>query len=587
MNKLYIFRRRAVALASVIAVFVLFCEGLFRAQASAQETERVRIINSGAAKPTATPKRAPTLKPTPKATPKATPKPGATPIPTPTATPAPTPVPTPTPVQTLADLQMRIRATLARPQLRRGLVGVKIVSLDTGKTLFEENSEKYFMPASNMKGFTVAAALERLSPDFRFVTSVYAGAMPDASGAVKGDMTVYGRGDVSMAFSFAQPNADPNKIYTNVDYLKILDPLVNRIAAAGVKRVEGNLIADDSYFTGSAIMPSWEWDDLQAYFGAEASALPVLDNAVDLTVKPGLVGSPCAAQMLPYNSQFLIKNSCVTSPGGSTRDLRVEKFLNQNILEISGSLPLGDRGFSGSIAVTRPALLFADLLRQALNARGIVVTGQIRAMGAKEKAPLASASQTPWTEIARLESPPLSLIAARTMKPSQNMYTETLLKTLGEQVGDKTDPRKTSSERGAAVVAKFLQEAGLPPDGIVQWDGSGLSRHNLITPAAAVQLYAYMSRSRYAQAWRDSLTIGGVDGTLKGRFVGTAAQGNARGKTGTIDQVGTLSGYVTTAGGERLVFSILTNMLPAGGDRRATMDDIVVMLANFNGRSDK
>ena len=160
--------------------------------------------------------------------------------------------------------------------MRRGQIGIKIVSLNTGKAVFDENSEKYFMPASNMKNFTVATAIEKLTPDFRFVTSVFAAALPDADGAVKGDLRIYGRGDVSISTAFAEGN-----------YYKGLDDLAGKIAAAGVMRVEGSIVGDDSYFKGYPIPEGWEWDDLQGYYGTEVSALPLNDNAVDLTVRPG------------------------------------------------------------------------------------------------------------------------------------------------------------------------------------------------------------------------------------------------------------------------------------------------------------
>ncbi len=190
-------------------------------------------------------------------------------------------------------------------------------------------------------------------------------------------------------------------------------------------------------------------------------------------------------------------------------------------------------------------------------------------------------------EVAKLESPPFSLIAAKTMKPSQNLYTELILRALGEAVGDKTDPKKTSEQRGLEIIQKFLIEAGIAPVSVVQYDGSGLSRHDLITPASGVQLYQYMNRHQYGQSWRDSLTIGAVDGTLKSRFAGTPAANNVRGKTGTIDQVSALTGYVTTASGERLAFSILTNNLPEGRLRTSTIDEIVLALANFNGKTNQ
>ena len=175
------------------------------------------------------------------------------------------------------------------------------------------------------------------------------------------------------------------------------------------------------------------------------------------------------------------------------------------------------------------------------------------------------------------------------------MYTETLLWTLGEQARNSNvtpgngTPVSTadSSELGIAAVKKFLIEIGVAPDGIVQYDGSGLSRHNLITPAAVVQLYTYMAKqSRFSQVWRDSLTIGGVDGTLRNRFRGTRAQANVRGKTGTIDQVSALSGYIKTAAGEELVFSMVVNGVASNPARVSLLDELVLHLANFTGKID-
>jgi D-alanyl-D-alanine carboxypeptidase/D-alanyl-D-alanine-endopeptidase (penicillin-binding protein 4) len=508
--------------------------------------------------------------------------PGATPTPTPkpTATPTSTPPPvaSPTPLvsggQTIFDLQAKIRQSLTRPQLRRGHVGIKIVSLETGKVVFENDAEKYFMPASNMKSFTVATALEKLSPNFRFVTSVFAASQPDASGTLKGDLTVYGRGDVSFSTAFYDK-----------DYYKGLDNLADRIVAAGVKRIEGNLVGDESYFTGSPIPVGWEWDDLQWYWGAEVSALPLNDNALDLSVRPASAGSPCVVNLQPFNPVVRIINTCKTTASGVKRDLAVKKDLDGNVLEISGTMPVGDRGFNEPVAVSHPAELFVALLKQRLEQKGVVITGQPRVIGAKEKAVLAIASTTAPVQLAQIESPPFSLVAAKTMKPSQNLYTETILWTLGEQLGSKNNPRAASADRGIAVVKSFLGEIGVAPDSVIQYDGSGLSRHNLVTPAALVTLYSYMAKqSRYSSAWLDSLTIGGVDGTLKGRFKGATTNGNVRGKTGTIDQVSALSGYVTTSAGEKLVFSIIVNGVNEGGLRTATIDEIISHLANFNGR---
>lgn len=482
-----------------------------------------------------------------------------------------TPSATPTPriEQPVTALQSQIRFILARNELQRGQVGVKIVDLNTNISLYEQNGEKYFMPASNMKSYTVAAALERLSPNFRFVTSVYAPAMPDTSGTLKGNLTIYGRGDVSFSTAFYDG-----------DYYKGLDALAEKIAQSGVKRIEGDLIGDDSYFNGNPTPYGWEWDDMQWYYGTEISALNINNNSVDLTVKPSSVGSACNVLVLPATPVFKIQNTCVTSANGTQRDLKVTKKLDQNILEISGSMPANDKTYTGYIAVSRPAEMFIALLRQSLEKKGVVITGRNSLINPKMKV----LSQTAPVEIAKIESVPLSTIAQKTMKPSQNMFTETLLWTLGEQIGDKTKPNLSSAERGIGVVSSFLMQVGIASDAVRLYDGSGLSRHNLITPNSAVQLYTFMAKSRYAQAWTDSLTIGGIDGTLKNRFKNTKAAGNVRGKTGTIDQVSALSGYVTTAAGEKLVFSIIVNGVTETSVRQSTIDEIVIALANFNGR---
>ncbi len=503
----------------------------------------------------------------------ATPTPTATPAPARTPSPSPTPAATPVPpsTQTIFDLQAKIRQVLFRPELRRGRVGIKIVSLDTGKTIFEQDADKYFMPASNMKSFTVAAGLEKLSPNFRFVTSVLANSSPDADGTIKGDLVIFGRGDISISTAFY-----------NGDYYRGIDELANRIAQAGVKKIEGNLVGDETFFSGSAIPSGWEWDDLQWYYGAEVSALPLNDNAVDLSIRPNAPNAPCFVQILPANTLYKIVNRCTTTGSNMRRDIRVVKKIDQNILEVYGSMPANDEGFRGAITITRPSELFVEMLRQRLLQKGITITG--RNLVRNEK--LSELETTAPVEIARLESVPFSVIAAKTMKPSQNLYTETILWTLGEQLGDKSKPKLSSAERGIAVVKSFLRQIGIADDAVIQYDGSGLSRHNLITPAASVQLYTYMAKhSPHSAVWQNSQTIGGVDGTLARRFKGTKAEANMRGKTGTIDQVSALSGYVTTAAGERIVLSILVNGVPATSNRVSAIDAIVVALANFDGKS--
>ncbi len=511
---------------------------------------------------------------------------------------SPTPTPSPLPgsqaapvsnqprtaatTKTLAELQSRIRDVLRKPELAPAMVTVKVSSLDTGRVLFEENANKLVRPASNMKLYTIAAALDRLSPDFHFITSVQAAAKPDSDGTVRGDLTIYGRGDPSIAARF-----------NDGDYYKGINDLAAKIAAVGVKRVSGDLVGDESYFTGSPFGAGWEWEDLTWYFGAEVSPLAINDNALDLFIKPGArLGAPALITTGPPDPLLTIINRVVTAANGTRRNLAIYRGLGENTLEISGSIALDDRGYTGAIAISRPALLFVHMLRTVLAQHGVTVAGKLRTTNGKSDRAVANtsagAARLPLIEIASMQSPPLSVIAAHTLKPSQNLYTELVLRALG-----KTAPAPASSESefssedaGKEVVKAFLKEAGINPDSLVLSDGSGLSRNDLITAAATVQLLTYMSKQKYANVWRDALPIAGVDGTLRNRLKGTVAENNLRAKTGSLSSAASLSGYVTSAAGENLVFSIMVNNYPSDAEPRAVcIDPIAVLLASFASRS--
>jgi D-alanyl-D-alanine carboxypeptidase/D-alanyl-D-alanine-endopeptidase (penicillin-binding protein 4) len=491
-------------------------------------------------------------------------------------------------------LQSRISEILAKPELSSAMVGIKVTSLDTGRVLFEENSVKLLRPASNMKIYTVATALDRLSPDFRFTTSVYASSRPDASGLVKGDLTIYGRGDPSIAARF-----------NNGDYFKGIDDLASRIVAAGVKRVDGDLIGDESYFVGPKYGSGWEWEDLTWYYGAEVTPLSVNDNALDLFIKPGPgVGKPALITTGPPDPLLTIVNRVMTSPKGSRREISISRELGDDTITITGSIALDDRGFTGGIGISHPAMLFVYLLRSSLAQRGVTIKGRSRTQkldSSVSAAPSAqpfvqtsmtSSSRDQGVEIASLQSPPLGLIAGQTLKPSQNLYTELILRTLGKVAAPPTtNPAAstrglTTEDLGLEAVKAFLKTAGIRPESLVLSDGSGLSRDDMITADASVQLLTFMSRHRYADVFRDALPIAGVDGTLRNRLKNSAAENNVRAKTGSLSSAASLAGYVTTAAGEKLAFAIMVNNYPRDVEPRAAcIDPIAVLLASFTGKS--
>ena len=548
-----------------------------RAQTDARRERRVAPV----ATPTQTP--APVVTPTPLPPPQATP--------TPTLQPTPS-VPAP---RTPEELRTRIQELLDLPPLAPAHLAIKVASLDTGRVLFEANAQKLMMPASNMKLYTVAAALARLGPDFHFTTSIYAGERPDKSGKVRGDLIVYGRGDPSYATRFAAGG----------DYYKAFDELAARIVAAGVKRVEGDLVGDESYFTGPPLGIGWEWDDLQSYDGAEVSALTAEDNALDIFVKPAAragqpalvtvgpnapairVVTPRANEEVADAPNFItVVNRAVTAPAGTKRELNIERLLGQNVIVVSGNIAADDAaGYADNVAVHRPALMFAALLRAALERQGVTIKGRTRLVDARERA-TAPLDLTKLLEIAKLDSPPFAEIAAQILKPSQNLYAELTLRALGKQFPGP-DPKQATWAAGSAAVRAFLREAGVvEADRLAFYDGSGLSRHNLVSAAATVQLLTYMSQHRHAEVFRAAQPIAGVDGTLRNRMKNTPAAGNVRAKTGTLDNVVALSGYVTTAAGERLVFSMMANHYPRDANARATfLDAVAALLAAYAGRS--
>ena len=497
------------------------------------------------------------------------------------------PAPKVTPATTLPELQAKISEILAKPELESAIVGVKVVSLDNGRVLFEENANKLLRPASNMKLYTVATALDRLSPDYRFVTSVYAATRPDASGVVRGNLTIYGRGDPSIAARF-----------NNGDYMKVIDDLATRIAAAGVKRVEGDLVGDETYFVGPRYGSGWTWEDLTWYYGAEVTPLTVNDNALDLFVKPGpTVGQPALITTGPPDPLLKIINKVVTSAKGIPRELSIHRGLADNTITITGSMPIDDRGYSGGIGISHPALLFVYLLRSSLAQRGVVITGKSLTTGEISQPSLITGvpvtftqgSPTPFqNEIATLQSPPFSVIAAQTLKPSQNLYTELILRTLGKMTpapATMSSLNQTSENLGVEAVKSFLKTVGIRPETLVLDDGSGLSRSDMVTAESTVQLLTFMSKHRYASVFRDALPIAGVDGTLRNRMRGTAAANNLRAKTGSLSSAASLGGYVTTAAGEKLAFTIMVNNYPRDVEPRSLcIDPIAVLLASFNGK---
>jgi D-alanyl-D-alanine carboxypeptidase/D-alanyl-D-alanine-endopeptidase (penicillin-binding protein 4) len=500
--------------------------------------------------------------------------------------------------KSVSGLQGRLSAFLNQPRFSAAAWGVKVVSLQTGKTLFEHNAGKLLKPASNAKLYTAALALDRLGPDYRIKTSLYAAARPDELGTLKSDLSVYGRGDPSFAARF-----------NNGDYEKSLQPLVEALKAAGLKRIEGDLVGDATCFRGPPHGSGWTWDDLQYYYGAEVSALTAEDNVLDLVFSPGKrPGDPCDIAVKPDTRFVTFINNTKTVAKGGRRSIVIHRPLGANGVLVTGQMPLEDSPQTDAVAVHDPALFFVVLLKEALVRNGIAVTGAARATRWTDPSS-TGADATRLLELASVESRSLREILGKMMKPSQNLYAQLLLlqagaasepeplatsdpgKLAGSQLSHSSNAtpnraslyQRTSEEMGMTEMRKFLKEARIPVQEVQLEEGSGLSRSCLLTPNATVELLKFMHHHRHAAIFRESLPVAGVDGTLRNRMKKTQAEGNLRAKTGHIRYVDTLSGYVTTANGEPLAFSImLNNYFNPNGTGREEVDALAVLLAELD-----
>jgi D-alanyl-D-alanine carboxypeptidase/D-alanyl-D-alanine-endopeptidase (penicillin-binding protein 4) len=476
----------------------------------------------------------------------------------------------PLPPVKLPALQARLAAVLDEPRFAQAQWGVKVIALDSGRTLFQRNADKLMKPASNAKLYTAALALDRLGPDYRIKTSFYAAARPDAAGVIHGDLLVYGRGDPSFSARF-----------NGGDYTKALQPALEALLAAGVKRIDGGLVGDASYFRGAPFGGGWTWEDLQEYYGAPACALTLQDNVIDLIFKGGRAeGDPCVITTLPETGILTFSNRTHTGPANARGRIRLYRPVGESVVYAWGGAPPGSTVQGESVSVPRPALWFVTMFKEGLAQRGVALAGGLREEDwlTREDSPIVWSN---LVEVASVSSRPLSEIVKQTLKPSQNLYAQLLLLQVGAQAGAAS---RDTAQAGLAEMQKFLQSAGLGRGAAQLEDGAGLSRGCLVAPSATVQLLAFMNHHRDRDIFVDALPIAGVDGTLRNRFKGTVAAGNIRAKTGSLGGVNTLSGYVTTAAKEKLAFSLMLNNYRDETAARAALDAVAVQLAEFNGQ---
>ncbi len=423
----------------------------------------------------------------------------------------------------------KINQTIEQSDLANARWGVIAVSLKDGRIVCGRDERKLFNPASIQKVLTAIVALDKLGADFRWRTSVYAQKEIE-NGILDGDLTVYGRG---------APDFDGDG----------LENLVAQLQARGLKQIKGNIVGDESFFKGDGLGDGWTWNDLQWYYGAEASALTFKQNEADVYMQDGVPVS---------SSDYLqIQNDLQPKQADKAEGYGIKRGLGDNHIYIWGN----DDQASGRMAVHNPPLWTAKTLKESLEKKGIIVEGAAQSVDWKARNKLIVENAV---ELAAVESVTLAEIVQRMNKRSVNISAELLLRTVGKMFGESApdEIRQMQEVRGddaagAAVIKKFLRENKVAVDEIQIHDGSGLSRLDFVTPEAFARALIYAAQSKFSDVLINSLPIAATDGTLGGRL--GKAKGKIYAKTGTIAFVNSLAGYAQTPENEVLTFAVISN----------------------------
>jgi len=445
----------------------------------------------------------------------------------------------------VADLQKQVEVIVQSPRLRSARVGVFASKLDTlNQPIVNIDSNKYFTPASNVKLFTTAAALEILGASYQIKTSL----LIDQTGE---NLWIKAGGD---------PSFNENSLKS------LVQALVQSLKARGIKAIASNIKALPE-LKGSGLGKGWQWEDLQEYYAAIAHSFIFDENVLDWTITPTKINQPVkfSWNRPDIAPDWIIENQATTVNSALTNSLKVERSLAQKRILITGQLPLNSEPELGATAIPDPEAHFLQLLRREIIKQGISFKPEVLNI---------SNSSISAIKVATFLSPTLTELIKVTNKQSHNLYAEALLRRVGVSF-DIANPsgQKDSSDLGIEAITKFLAIKGISE--VVMQDGSGLSTLNLATPRAIAQLLTLMANN---PVFRNSLAIANQDGTLKNRF--KTQNINMQGKTGTLTSVSALSGYIQPPKYPEIAFSIIINNSNLSSSELTKEIDAIALLLN-------
>ena len=475
----------------------------------------------------------------------------------------------PVDAQEISELQTDLSQMLDAYRWEDARWGVLVVSLDQNDTLFSRSPDSELTPASNLKLLTTAAALRILGPDFRFRTYLLSDS-DIVSDVLEGDLVLYGTGDPGISDLFFDERGE------------VFELLADQLETAGVRMVTGNLVADASHLPGPLRPYTWDPKDLNDHFAAAISALSFNENVVSLRVASSdQAGSRPEVYTIPDGAGLDVLNLAVTSPRGTRPHLAILREYPLDPIRVEGGIALGARDAWRQMTVPSPPHFAASVFRHVLSERGIRVLGDIRVVETPDRSIITGVTSPTHHERSRVRilathiSPPLREYISAINKRSNNLFAELVFRTMG-----RTHEGLGSSEASARAVSAALTEIGVPMEGVVQLDGSGLAAGNRTTAGTFVSVFERMAETETWDHYWASLPEAGTRREL-GRMYQTAAAGNLRAKTGTIEGVSALSGIVRSRDRERLAFSILLNGTPSTTRAKRVENLVGARLADF------